>query len=653
MRHFVTFTALALVLGTPAIGREPPAPGTVSKATADANAKVAAALPLNDPSDFADATRGRLAQVDGGIIRNAKGEVVWDVNSYAFLKGDAPTSVNPSLWRQSKLNAEHGLFEVMPGIYQFRGYDISVMTIIRGKTGWIVVDPLTAVETAAAGMELVKKTLGDRPISGIVFTHSHGDHFGGVAALASPEVLASGKIPIVAPHGFTDEAISENVIAGIYMGRRAGYQFGAALPRSATAQVGTGLGQALPANNRGSFAKPTLEVGKGAAPVVIDGVTFEFIDAAGSEAPAEFMFYLPEFRALSTAEVATANFHNVLTQRGAKARDTLNWSKAIDAALRGYADKSELVFSSHHWPTWGKDNVKTFLTHQRDTYRFIHDQTMRLANSGQTATEIAEQVGEPTFAKTDFSTRGYYGTYNHNAKAVFQYYFGWWDGVPANYNRHVPTEESKRYVAAMGGVKKALDVGIKAYDGGDYRWSSTVFNHIVFADPANELAKKWLAASYEQQGFQAEAGTWRNVFLQAAHELRNGVPTPRLDVAGAGVIRAVPTANLMDALAARFNPANSARPNTTIQLVFTDRNETVAMHVGDSVLFPSMGQVLDKPTATLTTTRATFDGLILQTIDIGEAIQSGALKFDGDPTVIGAMFEALDRPEMTFNIVTP
>ncbi len=653
MRRFVTFTALALVLATPAVGREPPAPGTVTKATAEANAKVAATLPLNDPSDFADATRGRLAQIEGGIIRNAKGDVVWDANSYAFLNGDAPASVNPSLWRQSKLNAEHGLFEVTPGIYQFRGYDIAVMTIIRGKTGWIIVDPLTAVESAAAGIELVKKTLGDRPITGIIFTHSHGDHYGGVAALASPEVLASGKIPIIAPHGFTDEAISENVIAGVYMGRRAGFQFGAAVPRSPVGQVGTGLGQALASNNRASLAKPTLEVAKGAAPVVVDGVTFEFVDAAGSEAPAEFMFYLPEFKALCSSEVATATFHNVLTQRGAKARDTLNWSKAIDSALRAYGDRSDVVFGSHHWPTWGSDNVKAFLTHHRDTYRFIHDQTMRLANSGETATEIAEQVGEPAFAKSDFSTRGYYGTYNHNAKAVFQYYFGWWDGVPANYNRHVPTEESKRYVAAMGGAKKALDVGIKAFDAGDFRWSSTVFNHIVFADPANELAKKWLAASYEQQGFQAEAGTWRNVFLQAAHELRNGVPKPRLDVAGAGVIRAVPTANLMDALAARFSPAKSTRPNTSVQLVFTDRNEVVALHVGESVLFPSVGQKLDKPTATLTTTRATFDGLILQTIDIGEAIQSGALKFDGDPTASGAMFAALDKPEMTFNIVTP
>lgn len=653
MNHFIVTSALALALASPALGREPPAPGTVTEATAQANAKVTTQLPLSDPSDFVDATRGRLAQLDGGIIRNAKGEIVWDANAYAFVKGDAPASVNPSLWRQSKLNAEHGLFEVVPGIYQVRGYDVSVMTLIRGKTGWIVVDPLTAVETAAAGMDLVRKVLGDKPITGIIFTHSHGDHYGGVAALAAPEVLASGKIPIIAPHGFTDEAISENVLAGVYMGRRAGFQFGAALPRTVTGQIGTGLGQALPANNRASLAKPTMEVPRGAAPVVVDGVTFEFIDAAASEAPAEFMFYLPDFKALCSSEVATATFHNVLTQRGAKARDTLNWSKAIDTVLRSYGDRSDVVFGSHNWPSWGADNVKTFLTHQRDTYRFIHDQVVRLANTGETATEIAEQVGEPAHAKSDFSTRGYYGTYNHNAKAVFQYYFGWWDGVPANYNRHVPTEEAKRYVAAMGGAKKALGVGIKAFDAGDYRWSSTVFNHIVFADPANGLAKKWLSASYEQQGFQAEAGTWRNLFLQAAQELRNGVPAPRLDVAGAGVIRAVPTANLMDALAARFNPAKSTRPNTSVQLVFTDRNETVALHVGESVLFPSMGQKLDAPTASLITTRATFDGLILQTLDVGAAIQSGALRFEGDPSVIAAVFGALDKSEMGFNVVTP
>jgi alkyl sulfatase BDS1-like metallo-beta-lactamase superfamily hydrolase len=653
MPKLIATSAIALLLAAPAFGRDAPPPGTVMRATAEANARFGATLPLSDRSDFEDATRGRLAQVEGGIIRNARGDIVWDANSYAFLKGEAPSSVNPSLWRQSMLNAEHGLFEVMPGIYQFRGYDISVMTIIRGKTGWVIVDPLTSVETAAAGLALVNKTLGERPVSGIVFTHSHGDHFGGVNALASPETLASGNIPVVAPHGFILEAVSENVLAGNYMSRRASFQFGNTLPRGPQGQVGTGLGQALPANGRTSLARPTLEVAADSPPVVIDGVTFEFIDAAHSEAPAEFMFFLPEFNALCSSEVATGTFHNVLTQRGAKVRDTLGWSKAIDAALRRYGARSNVVFGSHNWPTWGAANVTTFLMHHRDTYRFIHDQTVRRANTGETATEIAEAVGEPAFSKTDFSTRGYYGTFNHNAKAVFQNYFGWWDGVPANYHRHIPVEEAKRYVAAMGGAKKARSTGIKAFDAGDFRWSSTVFNHLVFADPANSDARSWLAASYEQQGFQAEAGSWRNYFLQAARELREGPPKPTVAMASLGVVRAIPTANLVDSIAARFNPAKSTRPGTTIQFVFTDRNEMIGFHVGESVLFPRMGETLAAPTATLTATRATFDEILIGQTQIPAAMASGALKISGDGSALLAMFQALDQATPGFNVVTP
>jgi alkyl sulfatase BDS1-like metallo-beta-lactamase superfamily hydrolase len=650
--HIILGLAVA-VFPSVASGERAPPVGIATPATAAANAKLGASLPLSDPADFEDARRGRIAQIEGGVIRNAKGDTVWDANSYVFLKGTSPATVNPSLWRQSMLNAEHGLFEVVPGIYQFRGYDISVMTIIRGKTGWIIVDPLTATESAAAGLALVNKTLGARPVSGIIFTHSHGDHYGGVNGLAGPEMLASGKIPIVAPHGFIAEAVSENVLAGTYMGRRAVFQFGNGLPRGASGQVGTGLGQALPTNGSGSLAKPTLEVAAGAAPVAIDGITFNFIDAAHSEAPAEFMFYLPEFRALCSAEVATGTFHNVLTQRGAKVRDALGWSKAIDGALRSYGDKSDVVFGSHNWPTWGAGSVRTMLEHHRDTYRFIHDQTLRLANSGETATEIGDEIGEPAFAKSDFSVRGYYGTINHNAKAVFQNYFGWWDGVPANYNPHPPAQEAQLYVAAMGGAAKALATGIKAFDAGDYRWASRVFNHIVFADPANTAAKKWLASSYEQQGFQAESGAWRNYFLVAARELREGVTKSTLSGGSLAVIHAVPTENLIDSLAARFNPAKSTRPGTTIQFVFSDRNEVVGFHVGESVLFPRMGETLASPTATLTTTRAVFDAILVGQMKVPEALASGAFKISGDGSALAAMLLALDQAPGGFNVVTP
>ncbi len=645
---------LALALTSTAIwAKAPPAPGVATAATADANRKVAALLPLGDQQDFRDSRRGRLAQVEGGIIRNAKGEVVWDANSYAFLNGPAPVSVNPSLWRQSQLNAEHGLFEVTPGIYQFRGYDIAVMTIIQGKSGWIIVDPLSSVESAAVGLALVNKTLGSRPVSGIVFTHSHTDHFGGVAGIASPDMLRNGTIPILAPHGFLSEAVSENVLAGPAMGRRATFQFGVGLKRDIDGQVGTGLGQALPANSTSSLAKPTMEVTAGQAPIVIDGITFNFIDAAHSEAPAEFMFYLPDFEALCSSEVATGTLHNVLTQRGAKVRDTLGWSKAIDKALRLYGDSAKLVFGSHNWPRWGNARVRNYLEHHRDAYRFLHDQTLRRANGGGTPVEIAEDIGEPDFAKTDFSVRGYYGTQNHNSKAVYQHYFGWWDGVPANYNPHPPVDEAKRYVTAMGGPKKALTVGIKAFEAGDYRWSSRLFQHLVFADPTNKLTRDWLAASYEQQGFQAESGAWRNYFLRAAKELRDGDTVQNPIRVNAAYLGAIPTTSLFDNLSARIIPAKITMPGSTIRFDFTDRNEVITLHVGQSVVFPRMDDALATPTVKLTMARAVFDKILAQEKSFPDAVKAGDIKVEGDIRAFATFFQALDTTPSNFNVVTP
>jgi alkyl sulfatase BDS1-like metallo-beta-lactamase superfamily hydrolase len=650
---FSLAAAGAAIAQSPPHSSPTPPPGVATKATEAANAAVAKRLPIDDPSDFEDARRGRIAQIDGGIIRNAKGETIWDANSFSFITGPAPASVNPSLWRQSKLNAEHGLFEVTPGIYQFRGYDIAVMTLIKGQTGWIVVDPLSAVESAAAGLALANKTLGMLPVSGIIFTHSHGDHFGGVAGLATAERLKSGSLPIVAPHGFILEAVSENVLAGPHMGRRAQFQFGVQLPRAPSAMVGTGLGQTLATGGTQSLAKPTLEVGAGSAPVTIDGVVFEFIDAANSEAPAEFMFYLPQFKALSSAEVATGTFHNVLTQRGAKVRDTLGWSKAIDSALRQYGDKAQVVFGSHNWPSWGPAAVRQFLAHHRDAYRYIHDQTLRRANAGGTMVEIAEDIGEPGFAKTDFSVRGYYGTYNHNAKAVYQHYFGWWDGVPAHYNPHPPVEESRRYVAAMGGTKKTLKAGTKAFEAGDYRWSSTLFNHLVFADANNAAAKLWLAASYEQQGFQAESGAWRNYFLKAAQELRSVTTPGSVLVQNAAYLAAIPTNSLFDAITARFNPAKYKGGQAVIRFDFTDRKEKATLHVDDSVVFPRMGADDTAANVSVTMTRADFDTVIAGSGTFPSLLASGAAKSEGDLAIMAGFFAALDKAAGNFNVVTP
>lgn len=628
-----------------------PSPGTATAATKLANTALAERLDLSQGSDGEDARRNRLGYIEDEAILADDGSVVWSIPQFEFLKSDAPETVNPSLWRQSQLSAHHGLFEVMDGIYQVRGYDLAVMSVIAGDTGWIIVDPLTATETAAAALKLVNDTLGERPVTGVLYTHSHADHFGGARGVISDEQVAAG-VPVLAPVGFSESAVSENLIAGNQMSRRATLMFGNTLPRSTTAHIGSGLGPGLP-NGTISLILPTEEIEGRGTTRIIDGVTFEFIDAAGTEAPAEFMFYLPEKGALCTAEVATATFHNVLTPRGAKVRDALKWSRAIDYVLAEYGEESDVVFASHHWPTWGQENVVGFLESQRDIYRYVHDQTLRNANAGATMIEAAEAVEEPEFQAEDFTTRGYYGTLNHNAKAVYQHYFGWWGGVPAEYNRLPHEVTAARYVEAMGGAEAVLEIGQTAFATGDYRWAAEVFNHAVFADPENQDAKDWLSATYEQLGFQAESGAWRSYYLTGAAELRRGLPNlgnPQLG--NADFLKAVPSLDLFDSLAARFNPAKLDRDPFSVVFEFPDTGETVTLLVEKSVIVPRDGG-LEEPTARVTIDRRDFDRLIL-----GEArplglVTSGKMKIGGRRGAVSALFDALDQPDFWFNTVTP
>ena len=628
-----------------------PSPGSATNATKQANAALAERLDHAPGTDGEDARRDRLAYIEDEAILAADGSVVWAIPQFDFLDEQAPETVNPSLWRQSQLAAHHGLFKVTDGIYQVRGYDLSVMSVIEGETGWIVVDPLTANETAAAALKLVNDTLGERPVTGVLYTHSHADHFGGARGVISDEDVAAG-VPILAPIGFSENAVSENLIAGNQMSRRATLMFGNTLPRSVTAHVGSGLGPGLP-NGTISLILPTEEIEGRGTVRVIDGVTFEFIDAAGTEAPAEFMFYLPEMRALCTAEVATATFHNVLTPRGAKVRDALKWSRAIDYVLAEYGETSDVVFASHHWPTWGQENVAQFLRSQRDIYRYVHDQTLRNANAGATMIEAAEAVEEPAFQGGDFTTRGYYGTLNHNAKAVYQHYFGWWGGVPADYNRLPLEVTASRYVEAMGGAGPALEIGQAAFAKGDYRWAAEVFNHLVFAEPDNAEARDWLAATYEQLGFQAESGAWRSYYLTGAAELRRGVPdVGNPNLGNADFLKAVPSLDLFDALAVRYNPSKMERDPFVIVFNFPDRDETISVLVETSVLVPREGAT-DDPTATVTIDRHDLDRLIL-----GEAaplglITSGKMKLSGNRGAVSTMFDALDQPDFWFNTVVP
>ncbi|MCA1748173.1 MAG: MBL fold metallo-hydrolase [Sphingomonadales bacterium] len=648
--------SLAALLAGPAFAqsdiRSAPPPGEATQATRTANAAVADRLPLSDPSDLADATRGRIAQIEGGEIRDAEGNLVWSSAALDFLQQPAPATANPSLWRQSRLAAEHGLFEVVDGIWQVRGYDLSVMTVIRGESGWIVIDPLTTVEAARAALALVNDTLGARPVSALIYTHSHADHFGGARGIVEEEEIAARDIPVLAPIGFAEAAVAENLLAGTHMSRRATLMFGRIIPPGPASHIGSGLGPGL-AGGSVSLVLPTEEIEGRGERRLVDGVAFEFVDAAGTEAPAELMFYLPDSRALHTAEVATTTFHNVLTMRGAEVRDALAWSRAIDDVLQRYGGEAEVMLASHHWPTWGNAELRAQLARQRDVYRYVHDQVLRRANSGATMVEAAEAIGEPGFMSEAFDARGYYGSLNHNAKAVYQQYFGWWGGVMADFHRLPHEQSAARYVEAMGGAEAVVARGIEAYDAGDYRWAAELLNHAVFADHENEQARSWLAAAYEQMGFQAESGAWRSYYLGAAQELRGGPPSAEPPALGnADFLRAVPTIQLFDMLASRYAPERLTRDPFALQFAFTDTGETVALEIGEAVMVPRLAEAED-PAATLTLSRANFEALLLRTRPPMQMMQAGELRIEGDPTALLALFQLLEQPNFWFATQVP
>ncbi|HWV59498.1 MAG TPA: alkyl sulfatase dimerization domain-containing protein [Sphingopyxis sp.] len=649
-------TALLLAAGLPfTVAAQDPA----SEATRAAQAELAKRLPLGDPRDEANATRGKIAEIAGGLIQTADGRIVWDRRSYAFLDAkEAPDTVNPSLWRQARLNAVHGLFEVVPDkIWQVRGYDISVMTIIRGKSGWIVIDPLLSEEAAAASWKLFADTVeaksGKRPIKAVIFSHSHSDHFGGVGGIVTPERVKAENIRIIAPHGFSEEATSENVLAGGAMGRRALYMFGAILPPGPTGQVDTGLGPKLSSGTIG-YMEPTETVGEKGGTLTIDGLVFDFLDAGGTEAPSEFVFYIPAYKALHTTEIVTHNLHNILTLRGAQVRDALRWSKVIDAMLLKWGGKAEVAMASHHWPTWGAGEVSVLLANQRDAYRYVHDRTLFLANRGATLHELADQTAEAPVQAADFSTRGYYGTLNHDMKAVYQRYFGWWDGNPANFNPLPPEQSAPKYVALAGGADKLLAAGRAALKAGDYRWAAELLNKLVFAQPDNRDARAALASAYDQLGYQAESGAWRNYYLAGAASLRgNAVEAATGNGQSRSFVSAIPTAVFFDALATRFDAAKGGAVKGIFQFILPDSKESVAVVVGGGVEFPRYGVTDPAPTATITIDRKILDEAMMGRAQFPALIQSGAIRIDGDRAAFLSWFALHPPADPRFNVVVP
>ncbi len=622
-----------------------------SAVTAEANAKFGAGLALDDALDFEDAKRGLIASDPAMEVHTASGKT-WSQSLFGFVAGDAPPSVNPSLWRQAKLNGIHGLFQVAEGIYQVRGYDCSNMTWIRGKTGWIIVDPLTSVESATVAYALAREHLGDDPVVAVIFTHSHVDHFAGVKAVL-PNGSADG-VRIVTPRRFVEEVTSENVLAGTAMGRRASFQFGTNLPFGPRGYVDTGLGK-QPLAGTTSFALPTDIVDHTPQEMEIDGVPFVFQYTPESEAPAELAFYLPAQKAYCGAEIVNHTMHNLYTLRGAKVRDSLKWSGYIDDAIERFPDV-ELVFTSHTWPTFGHERAVAFLKGQRDTYRYIHDQTLRLANEGATPREIAEQIELPPQLAKSFANRGYYGTLRHNAKAVYQFYFGWYDGNPANLDPLPPTELGTKYVEAMGGAAAVKEKARAAIERGEYRWAATLLDHLVFAEPKDAEAHELLARAYDQLGYQAESGVWRAVYLTGANELRHGVPEGGgIDQRFAGDILArIPLDMFFAAMATRVNgPKAAEQEPTTLNFVFTDVGETHVLNLENGVLHHWLRAADPSAAATVKLTREMFLKLGTGQVGLKDFIFSDQLDVDGSRTALLSFFGVLDKVDPNFAIVTP
>ncbi|WP_308798152.1 alkyl/aryl-sulfatase [Agromyces silvae] len=617
-----------------------------SAAIAAANRDLAGRLPFEDTSDFEAASRGFLGTLADPKIRNAAGEVVWDASSYDFLDGDAPSSVNPSLWRQSQLAAKHGLFEVVDGIYQARGLDLSVTSFIEGDTGVIVVDPLISAETGAAALALYREHRGDRPVVAVIYTHSHIDHFGGVLGVTTQADVDAGRVQILAPEGFLEHAIAENVYAGTAMGRRAGYMYGAALAKGPQGQVGAGLGQSTSTGQPGLIV-PTVDVAQTGETHTIDGVEFEFQMAPGTEAPAEMHFYLPRYRALCMAENATHNLHNLLTLRGALVRDPHVWSQYLTEAIERFADRSDVVFASHHWPTWGSDRVRHFLGVQRDLYGYLHDQTLRLLNQGYQGAEIAEMLRMPPSLEREWSTHGYYGSVSHNVKAVYQRYMGWFDGNPARLWPHPPKELAERYVAAIGGVDRVVEVAQDAYDGGDLRWAATLLDHAVFAEPTHETARRLYADTLEQLGYGSENGTWRNFFLSGATELREGNFGTPTAANAPDILAELSPEQVFDAIAITVDGPKAWDLDLAFDVTISDLERNFHVTLRNGVLI-----YVEKPAASDPALRMTLEKARLIRL-VGGDLSPDGLGIEGDLGVLQQLLGVLSPGDTNFEIVVP
>jgi alkyl sulfatase BDS1-like metallo-beta-lactamase superfamily hydrolase len=609
-------------------------------------------LPFENTEDFDQSKRGFIATIEGLQVPDGQGKLSWNTKAYEFMKGKAPDTVNPSLWRQAQLNNMHGLYKLSDRIYQVRGFDLANMTLIEGDTGWIVIDPLTTVETARVAMDFVNEKLGKRPVEAIIFTHSHIDHFGGSMAIATPEQVIQQDIKVIAPVGFMEEATSENVVAGMAMGRRSMFMYGKRLPKSERGHIGSGLGKE-PAFGSFTILEPNILIEEAIETMTIDGIEFQFQTVSGSEAPAEVTFFMPQLKAWCGAEMVSRTMHNLYTLRGAKVRDALLWSHYIDQATK-WAEQSDLYFGSHHWPIWGQQKIQSFLKSQRDTYKYIHDQSVRMLNTGLTPNEIAEEMELPPTLAKNFSNRGYYGTVKHNAKAIYQGYLGWYNGNPAYLDPLPEVQSAPKYIALMGGAENVLNSAQKAYEQGDYRWVSELLNRLVFAEPDNQEARELLAKSYDQLGYQSESGPWRDVYLTGAYELRHGGPEKGVDVAMmAGVLREAPLENFFISMAARLKGPEAFDKNYRVNISFIDRDQNYLLWIENAVLHFRKQPPATDVDATLKITHELFLKMAIDQAGIKDTLFSDELTIEGSRWDLINFFRLFDKPKGVFNIVEP
>jgi alkyl sulfatase BDS1-like metallo-beta-lactamase superfamily hydrolase len=612
------------------------------------------ALPFSDTRDFDEASRGFLGTIDNARITSAAGRVVWSLEPYGFLAAeDAPATVDPSLWRQSRLNMNHGLFEVLPGVYQIRGLDIANMTLIEGDRGVIVVDTLTSIEGARAAMELYFQHRGKRRVTAVIFTHTHTDHWGGARGVLDDETLTNGSVPIIAPNLFMEHAVSENIIAGPAMLRRAQYQFGPFLAKGPRGQVDCGLGKSMAAGSV-ALLRPTDLVITTGDKRTIDGLEFEFQMAPNSEAPAEMHFFIPRYKLLNLAENCTHNFHNLLPFRGADVRDALAWSKYLGEALQMWGGKADAMCGQHHWPVWGQERIDTMIRQQRDLYKFAHDQTIRLMNHGLTASEIAETIKLPASLDGAWHARGYYGHIRHNVKAIYQKYLGWYDANPVNLDPLPPIESGRKYVEYMGGADNILDRAAKDFAKGEFRFVAQALSHVVFAEPDNPRARAMLADTFEQLGYAAESATWRNAYLFGAQELRQGMPkTPARPPMPRETLAALRTGQLWDVLGVRLNGPKAEGKRIVLNWSFTDTNETFILNLENCALTYIAGAQASTADASFTLPRGTLDEVIAKQTTFPEAVAAGKIKFTGNPMRLGELMMLMDEFPRMFEIVEP